>query len=117
MDAHRIKKDADGAGYSWSTMFRAAHELGVRKEKSGMKGGWRWTLPKISGCEDLTKISELSNVKSSGEREIFASGAGLQSPPLDRSAEDFSGSEFESSGKSSTQAAPLDDDDRVTDWV
>jgi putative DNA primase/helicase len=117
MDAGRIKKDADGAGFSWSTMFRAARELNIEKEKGGMKGGWRWALPKNSGGEDFTKISELNNVKSSGSREIFDSGAGLRSAPLDGSAEDFSGSELESSGKSSTQTDPRDDDDCVKDSV
>ncbi|MEM5290911.1 AAA family ATPase [Paraburkholderia sabiae] len=113
VDARSIRKDADGAGYSWSTMFRAAHELGVEKEKAGMKGGWRWALPKISGGEDFTKISGLCGVKSSGGREIFGSGAGLRSAPLGGFAEDFSNTELESSGKKE----PPDDDDRVKDSV
>lgn len=113
MEAGRVRKDADGAGYSWSTMHRAARDLGVEKEKAGMKGGWRWALPKISGREDSTKISGLSGVKSSGEREIFGSGAGLRSAPLDRSAEDFSAREL----ASSAQDTPPDDDGYVRDSV
>lgn len=114
MDASRIKRDADGAGYSWSTMFRAARELDVEKDKSGMKGGWRWALPKISGCEDFTKISELSDVKSSGVREIFGSGVGLRSAPLGTSPEDFSARELESSARDESPAEdrPQDREDR-----
>lgn len=113
MDARLIKKDADGAGYSWSTMFRAARELGVEKEKAGMKDGWRWALPKISGGEDFSKISERCNVKSSGSREIFGSGAGLRSAPLGSFAEDFSGNEL----KSSSPKVLPDGDERVKDSV
>lgn len=117
MDARRIRRDADGAGYSWSTMFRAARELGVEKEKSGMKDGWRWTLPKISGHEDFTKNLEHASLKSSEGREIFGSDAGLRSAPLGGFAEDFSGGELEFSAKPSTQARPGDDDSSVKDSV
>ncbi|WP_113061949.1 ATP-binding protein [Paraburkholderia tuberum] len=117
MNASRIRRDADGAGYSWSTMHRAAHELNVERVKQGMKDGWRWALPKISDGEDFTKIPEHASVKSSEGREIFGSGAGLRSAPLGGFAEDFSGRELESSEKSSTQAGPGDDDSNVKDSV
>jgi len=40
-----IKADADGAGYSWSTIRRAQNEIGVEAIKEGMKAGWVWRLP------------------------------------------------------------------------
>ena len=44
MPAKVIKADADGAGYSWSTVQKSAVRLGVERRKEGMKGGWVWAL-------------------------------------------------------------------------
>lgn len=44
MPAKAIKADADGAGYGWRTVHRAADRLGVERRKEGMKGGWVWAL-------------------------------------------------------------------------
>ena len=41
-----IRADADGAGYSWATIRRAQKALGIEPTKTGMKGGWVWTLPR-----------------------------------------------------------------------
>ncbi|WP_430226820.1 AAA family ATPase [Paraburkholderia tropica] len=46
--ASLLKRDADGAGFSWPTIHRAATELNIEKQKLGMKEGWVWALPKIS---------------------------------------------------------------------
>lgn len=35
-----IKADADGAGYSWSTIRRAQSALRIKPRKEGQKGGW-----------------------------------------------------------------------------
>lgn len=41
-----IKKEADGAGYSWDTIKRASFRLNVEKRKDKVSNGiWRWTLP------------------------------------------------------------------------
>lgn len=42
--AKAIKGDADGAGYTWRTVQRAADRIGVERRKEGMKGGWVWAL-------------------------------------------------------------------------
>lgn len=39
--ASRIARNAQGAGYSWKTMQRAARRLGVEKRKVSMSGGWQ----------------------------------------------------------------------------
>lgn len=44
--AAEIKRDADGAGFSWKTVQRAGSKLGVEKRKIDMKSGWQWALPK-----------------------------------------------------------------------
>ena len=43
--AKAIKADADGAGYAWRTVQRAAQRLGVERRKDGLRGGWVWALP------------------------------------------------------------------------
>lgn len=44
MSAKAIKADADGAGYAWRTVQRAASRIGAERRKEGMKGGWVWAL-------------------------------------------------------------------------
>ena len=49
VNAGQIKKDADGAGFNWRTVQRAADRLGVVRHKEGMRGGWVWNLaPKMT---------------------------------------------------------------------
>ena len=43
--AGQIKADADGAGFNWRTIQRAADRLNIERHKNGMKGGWTWKLP------------------------------------------------------------------------
>jgi putative DNA primase/helicase len=89
VNAKDLKRDADHAGFSWPTIFRAASELKIEKRKLGMKEGWVWALPKISDDEDFTKNSTLYTVKSSGVREIFGNHKGLRVVDFGRSTEDF----------------------------
>lgn len=43
--AKQMKADADGAGYSWDRVKRAASRLGVERRKEGFDRGWVWALP------------------------------------------------------------------------
>lgn len=43
--AEEMFKRADADGIAEKTLRRASQGLGVRKEKSGMTGGWGWSLP------------------------------------------------------------------------
>jgi len=43
--AGQIKSDADGAGFNWRTIQRAADRLNIERHKDGMRGGWTWKLP------------------------------------------------------------------------
>lgn len=43
--AGQIKADADGAGFNWRTIQRAADRLNIERHKDGMRGGWTWKLP------------------------------------------------------------------------
>lgn len=71
--AGQIKKDADGAGFNWRTVQRAADRLGVERKKAGMREGWVWNLaPKVTGkAERDTQIM----VASSGSVVAFEGGA------------------------------------------
>jgi len=46
--AKLVKADAEGAGYVWRTVHRAADRLGIERRKEGMRGGWVWALPTAS---------------------------------------------------------------------
>jgi putative DNA primase/helicase len=41
----KVKKDARGAGIAAVTLKRAKRALKVKTEKTGMRGGWEWSLP------------------------------------------------------------------------
>ena len=43
--ANDVFEEAEGAGYKKPTIQRAATALGVKREKTGMDGGWTWRLP------------------------------------------------------------------------
>jgi putative DNA primase/helicase len=47
--AKDVRKDADGAGYSWATIRRAQQKLGIKAQKEGGHFGgyqrWVWSLP------------------------------------------------------------------------
>ncbi len=84
VSARTIKADADGAGYAWRTVQRAAHRIGAERRKDGMKGGWVWALtttPKAphfpEGAEDASvlKVAPLASsgdsVAPSDDSEVF----------------------------------------------
>jgi putative DNA primase/helicase len=109
VSARELKKDADGAGFSWPTIHRAASELGVEKRKLGMKEGWVWALPKISAEEDFRKISTRYTVKSSEDRDIFRSRAGLRAVDIRKAVEDFTAQGVQPSQSYSPSDATDDD--------
>ncbi|PJF46431.1 MAG: hypothetical protein CUN48_13830, partial [Candidatus Thermofonsia Clade 3 bacterium] len=60
LSAKEVKADADGAGFSWATIRRAADALGIEKRKEGGAFGgkgavWRWYLPQ--DAQDHTRCS------------------------------------------------------------
>jgi len=48
--AKSVMADADGAGYAWRTVQRAAERLGVDRRKEGVRGGWVWALQPYADC-------------------------------------------------------------------
>lgn len=55
-----VRAESGAAGHSWATIRRASAVLKVVRKKSGMTGGWEWSLPE--GAQDspkaLTQIDE-----------------------------------------------------------
>lgn len=84
MSAKVIKTDADGAGYAWRTVQRAAQRIGAERRKEGMKGGWVWALKSATkaplhpqGAEDASVqdvaplASSAVSVAPSDDSEMF----------------------------------------------
>lgn len=49
--ARTLQADANGAGCSWPQVKRASIRLGISKSKSGMQGGWMWSMPGAGAAE------------------------------------------------------------------
>ncbi|WP_442975205.1 hypothetical protein, partial [Salmonella enterica] len=69
--ARTFKADAEGAGYNWRTVQRAAKRLGAESRKDGMSGGWRWgfhSAPKATnrpeGVEGASNLGVSSSTPS-----------------------------------------------------
>lgn len=82
-----LKADADGAGFNWKMMQRAASKLGVEKRKIGMKEGWEWALAKETAPEEDTKNPTLCTVSPSVIHVPFGSGKGLRAVDFGDSTE------------------------------
>lgn len=54
----QVQDDADGAGYSWATIRRAAQVLKVEARKTSMRGGWVWTLPAEDAHENPKVLTQ-----------------------------------------------------------
>lgn len=67
MPTKAIKADAEGAGYSWATIRRAQKALGITPTKSGMNGGWLWTLPRR--CSSNPEDAQQNCVSTFGKIE------------------------------------------------
>jgi putative DNA primase/helicase len=100
-----IKLDADGAGYNWKMMQRAASRLGVEKRKLGMKEGWEWALSKETRHEEDTKSPALRTKSPSVIHVPFGSGKGLRAAGLPDFAKGDTAEGVESSGTSLAVAA------------
>ncbi|WP_232427934.1 AAA family ATPase [Burkholderia ubonensis] len=101
MRTREIKADADGAGFNWKMMQRAASKLGVEKRKVGMKEGWEWAIPKETRHEEDTKNTALYTVSPSGFDVPFGSGKGLRAIDFPVSPEGDIAERADSSGNSS----------------
>ncbi len=73
MMAQDVFNEADGAGYSKASMYRAKKKLGIKHKKIGMEGGWQWSIPKtdiygnhIEDAEDVEDNTSFSE-QPSGE--------------------------------------------------
>ncbi|MBU3609684.1 AAA family ATPase [Polynucleobacter wuianus] len=59
-----IENDAKNAGISIASIRRASEVLGVKKDKSGMSGGWFWRLPQNGEIpEDAQESSKMLTFK------------------------------------------------------
>lgn len=68
LSAKTFKADAEGAGYQWRTVQRAAKRLGAESRKDGMQGGWRWgfhSAPKATNPTEGDEGASLQSVSSS----------------------------------------------------
>jgi hypothetical protein len=60
-----VKRQARAAGIAERTLFRAKHDLGVKADKDGFRGGWVWSLsPKAAKAATPAYIGYGGNVGS-----------------------------------------------------
>ena len=82
LPVRQIKADADGAGYSWSTIRRAQKSLGIEavKEKGAKNGGWRWLLPngKLRRCSNNVEDAQGAQEKNVSILSTFTKNEHLQ---------------------------------------
>ncbi len=81
VSSRTMQADTNGAGYSWDRVKRAATRIGVEKHKTGMQGGWEWSLPSATRREECNEGSEestqqrlhssYSSVLPSDDAEVF----------------------------------------------
>jgi len=74
MLAKDVFEQAEAMGYSKAAMQRARSRIGAQYRKTGMDGGWEWSLPKpkmlvqliedAEGIEDNNHLSEASSVEA-----------------------------------------------------
>jgi len=62
--AKQVKVDADGAGYAWRTVQRAAQRMGIDRRKEGMRGGWVWSLTVVQPTRRRHEDAEGVNVQN-----------------------------------------------------
>lgn len=72
LPAKTIKADADGAGYSWATIRRAQKTLGIEPSKTGMKGGWKWAIPRR--CSETPEGAQQKELSTFGNIEHLRNG-------------------------------------------
>lgn len=104
LPAKTVRSDADGAGYAWRTVQRAAQRLGVERQKVGMRGGWMWGLTTANhhtkGAEDAEGAIDL--------------GSACSAPSGGRNCEDAKDAKPDTlapSAPSADRVAPSADDD------
>jgi putative DNA primase/helicase len=66
--ANTALSEGTGAGYSRDQVLRAARRLGVKRTKTGMRGGWDWSLP---GAEECTAAPK--NAKNAPPADLHSS--------------------------------------------
>ena len=75
MPVNAIRADANGAGYSWTTIRRAKKALGIKPSKEGMKGGWIWQMPGREATKAILENAKmLKNPEDAQQKEVSTFG-------------------------------------------
>ncbi len=65
-----VKAQSNDSGFSWATIRRASQNIGIRRRKSNMGGGWYWSLPSDSqNPEDAQNMPKMLIQKNEHLRE------------------------------------------------
>jgi hypothetical protein len=75
--AAEVQREAADAGISHKTLRRATESLGVVKDKTGMKGGWVWSLspkrpktPEDAQANYMGTFGEVGHLREPGEAMV-----------------------------------------------
>ncbi|MFD2111178.1 AAA family ATPase [Thiorhodococcus fuscus] len=83
VSAKQMKADADGAGYSWDRVKRAASRIGVERRKEDFSKGWVWSLStdhdgrsRTVALEELIRDALAQGERTAQEMKVMIEEAG-----------------------------------------
>jgi putative DNA primase/helicase len=74
LTSKQVRADAEGAGHSWRTVYRAQKAIGIEVSKVGMKGPWMWQLS-TKNAKDHEEC-QANNVATFGDLGILRQTSG-----------------------------------------
>ena len=75
-----IVQQYQGLGFAERTINRAKNELAIKSKKSGIEGGWIWSIPKVANDKNAESCEKVGNLGNLRENQLLTSGFGEEIP-------------------------------------